>query len=54
MIACAWPNRALAARVPGNIEMNTAPDLTMATAIAERGRIQGLLGEARKPLEEMK
>jgi hypothetical protein len=29
-----WPSRTLAARVPGNIDMNTAPDLTMPTAIA--------------------
>src|SRR5882757_9682251 len=34
MIACALPNRALPTRVPRSIDMNTAPDLTMATAIA--------------------
>jgi hypothetical protein len=33
-IACAWPNRALAARVQGNLDMNTAPDLTMSAANA--------------------
>jgi hypothetical protein len=33
-IACAWPNRALSARLPRNIDMNTAPDLTMSTTIA--------------------
>jgi hypothetical protein len=33
-IACAWPNRALAVRVPGNLDMNIAPDLAMPTAIA--------------------
>src|SRR5258705_908756 len=38
MIACALPNRALPTRVPGSIDMNTAPDLTMATAIAETGQ----------------
>src|SRR5215211_4837382 len=34
MIGCALQNRALPARVPGNIDMNTAPEITMATAIA--------------------
>jgi hypothetical protein len=33
-IAYAWPNRALPARVPGNLDMNTAPDLTRSTTIA--------------------
>jgi hypothetical protein len=32
-IACAWPNRALASRVPGNLDMSTAPDLAMPTTI---------------------
>jgi hypothetical protein len=33
-IACAWSIRALPARLRGNLDMNTAPDLTISTAIA--------------------
>jgi hypothetical protein len=34
VIACALPNRALPARLPGNVDMNTAPKPNMAAAIA--------------------
>jgi hypothetical protein len=36
--ACAWPNRALVARLPGKLDMNTVPDSTMTTAIAATGQ----------------
>ena len=37
-IARAWPNRALAARLPGNLNMNTAPAPMISTAIATTDR----------------
>src|SRR5260221_1825482 len=36
--ACAWPNGALVARLPGKLDMNPAPDSTMTTAIAATGQ----------------
>src|SRR5262249_49407108 len=35
-IACAWPNRALAARVPRRIDMNSAADLTIPIAATDQ------------------